>query len=247
MKRNLSKIFITLFIVFVLISIYNKNHNSKKDYVDLNATTASSASSTRNFYKIKVGLNNEIFSPTPYSFDREYGSSFLGTYLVDMLGFYKPKNSNYRDAIFLIAYDSLHENVNKTSIFNREYFILTDSKFGEVDTTKKYKTRELSLEITKADPTILPFIKDPSYCNLDTDCSVGENVCSYGSYNKYRELVDLGGCENVLYPQEDEKQLSTLCDPKSEYPEIKYNDSKCISNKCVAQNRQVICKEDVLP
>lgn len=204
-----------------------------------------------NFYKVNLRLNAGVSEPRPYiANDGLVNISNLGNYLIDILQLGKPTSYySYDDFILLIAYDSTqgspYEDENHK--FNKDYFILLKTQIKALDTQKTYKTAEFSATVSKVDQKLLPFIQDSNYCETNADCSVGYNFCSYASYNKFRKLIiEVTGCEYKDYPQEDEKELEALCpiaDPIYQSYEVNYAGSKCIKNKCVAQNRTVKCIE----
>jgi len=204
----------------------------------------------QNFYKVQLSLNSGISKPTPYSFDSDYGASYLRNYLIDVLQLAKPvSTASFRNIISGISYDSTQKSPygNDNYKFNREYFILLEPGTDTLDTEKIYKTKELTAMVSKAEPKLLPYIQNTNYCEVDADCSVSYNFCSYGSYNKFRSYSDIWGCASINYPQEDEKKLWAMCDATKQDPAVKYTGSKCISNKCIAQNREVVCKNGMLP
>lgn len=194
----------------------------------------------QNFYKVQLSLNSEISKLKPCN---------IGDCLIDILQLEKPTpTTSFKNIISLIVYDSTQKSPYKdNNMFNHDYLILLEPGAGVLSTQKMYKNTEFSATASMADPKLLPFIQDSSYCEADTDCSVGNNFCSYASFNKFRIYIDVWGCEMANYPQENEKELLTMCDATKQHPEIKYSGSKCINNKCIAQNREVICKNETLP
>jgi len=205
-----------------------------------------------NFYRVQLQLNSGVSEPKPDDFNGDYSTSNLGDYLVNILQLGKPTaNISYDNFFYLIAYDSTQgEPYGNASKFNSDYYIFLKSGVGVIDLQKTYKNAEFSAVVSKASPKLLPFIKNPNYCELNTDCLVRNNWCDYASFNKFKTFR-LGGCEYGNYPQENEKELSATCppaiDPMVSPYEVKYTGSKCISNKCVAQNREVKCVNQVLP
>lgn len=196
------------------------------------------------FYKIKFSLNPGISEPKPYNFGKNSESSHIGNYLIDILQIAKPVSyDSWANFISSVHYD-LKQGY---SDFNKEYLVLFESNINAIDTQKIYKTNEFSVVVSEADSALLPFIKDSSYCEKDADCSVNNYLCSYGSFNKFGQYVEGYGCESIFYPQEEKnsEELKAMCPNISEYfevnYEIKYDGSKCVNNKCMAQNRQVKC------
>jgi hypothetical protein len=131
---------------------------------------------------------------------------------------------------------------------SNEYYILVEPEFDKIDTEKIYSFLNFKIKASLADKKLLPFLLDPEYCEIDTDCSISNYFphCSYGAYNPYEEFFDVGGCESVIYPQEGDdysENIYNLCEDKSLFPNIEYDGAKCIENKCVPQNREIICTE----
>jgi hypothetical protein len=202
----------------------------------------------QNFYKVQLSLNPGISKPSPYSFDGGYGASDLGNYLIDILQLAKPvSTASYKNIILRIFYDSTQVSPYGDNKFNHEYFIFLEPGTETLDTQKIYKTKELTATVSKADPKLLPYVQDVNYCQIDADCSVGHNFCRYASYNKFRAYEDIWGCESENYPQEDAEKLWAMCDTTKQHAEVRYTDSRCISNKCVAQNKEMLCVNGTLP
>lgn len=214
----------------------------------INAPTSTSNNKTQNFYKIKLSLNSGITKPKPFAFDSAYGASSLGNYLIDVLQLGKPSaTDSFNKIISFIAYDSTQKFPDGGNKFSHEYWILLKPGSETLDVKKIYKTNELTAIVSLADQKILPFVSNSSYCEIDSDCAVGGNDCSSGAYNKFRMFYDIVGCAGLTYPQENMTEINALCDTGKQYPTVQYTGAKCISNKCIAQNRKVACEAGVLP
>ncbi|MDP1688647.1 MAG: hypothetical protein Q8L47_00770 [bacterium] len=214
----------------------------------INSTTSINDNKIQNFYKVKLSLNSGITKPKPYAFDSTYGASSLGNYLIDVLRLSKPVSTeSFKKIISFIAYDSTQKFPDGENKFTHDYWILLKPGSAVLDVTKIYKTNELIATISLADQKLLPFVSNPSYCEIDSDCSVGGNDCSSGAYNKFRMFYDIFGCAGMNYPQENTKELNAMCEIGKQYPRVEYTGAKCISNKCIAQNRKVTCEAGTLP
>ncbi len=139
-----------------------------------------------------------------------------------------------------VEFDS--RNFEANNMLNNTYFININQKAGFIDTQKTYTRDNISASISKVDSSLLPYLFDRQYCKVDSDCIVGGiGMCDSGGSNTYGPWYDFAECHQTTYHQEDEKELQKMCTEK-QYAEVSYNGVKCISNKCVAQNRQVACK-----
>jgi len=206
------------------------------------------------FYKVALNLNPGTPLPVVYDFDKANERSHLGNYLIDVLGLKHPIASNsFEDFISLIAYQvdsqqpSPYGGGNRNR-FNQEYFLLLKPSAGVIDTIKTYQMFGLTATVSEADPKLLPFINDATYCEVDSDCSLEGNFCNYGAYNNFRAYFGWGwGCEGTNYPQEGQEKLWAGCDANLKHPEVTYSGVKCIANKCVAQNPVITCEDGALP
>ncbi len=196
------------------------------------------------FYQVKLSLNQGIVDLPPYAFDFNYGQSNLGDHLLDVLEISpSPVKSTYRDKIVVMVYDKFNSIPPRSSyrFLPTNLLVLFEPNANINLAPGIYKNNHLTAEVYKADESLLPFVQDSSYCEKDTDCSVGTNFCNYGSFNKYHVYAEGWGCEGVHYPQEgDNIELQSLCEYPN-YPRFEYSDSRCLENKCVAQGRTMTC------
>lgn len=255
MKKVIIYILGTIVLIFLIVSVIyiyrmdkvkvtENNTNLDKSIV----TNKSISAKGQHPYKVQLSLNSGISKPKPYSFD--YTTSYVGNYLMEVLELGKPvSTASFKKLIPSIVYDSTQgspygDNNNR---FNHNYYIFLEPEVTSLDTQKVYLNDEFKATVSDVDAKLLPYIQDSNYCEMDTDCSVGYNFCSYGSYNKFRTYIDIWGCEGTQYPQENESELYAICAIAKQSPEVKYIGSKCVSNKCVAQNREVVCKNGGFP
>lgn len=171
---------------------------------------------------------DENFSDTnPDKFIYEYISEILNT----------PINAP-------IFYDASTKEAGR---FDRGYYIFLDSVANNISIDNIYKKGGLSIHVQKVNQEIVPFIKNSNYCENDNDCTIRfDNNCAYGSYNKFSEYLDIWGCEGILYPQEEQKQFSKICDLTKQHIEIKYQRSVCVNNKCSPVGKTISCEPGAL-
>jgi len=242
-----------VFVITVSLGFYLWN-----EYQNIQAINNSGENQQdENLYRVSLTLTPAVSGDTVIStFPEAWEPRVMGNYLAYILGLgsLDPVYDSFKDSISLIAYDSIDGSLGLSiyfkegNIFNRVYYIVLKPGVKSIDTEKTYNKDGVVGIISKADPKLLPFIKDQSYCEENVDCTVGRNFCSYGSHNKFRVYIaDIYGCEAPQYTQEDAYELEDLCDPDKERPKVRYNGSLCINNKCVAQNRTFSCEEGRLP
>ena len=80
-KSQFIRVLVFLLIILLLVGIFAYKYWGKK------VTEISSIVNTQSekLYKVNLSLNSGVSEPKPYSFDKDYGSSELGDYLVDIL------------------------------------------------------------------------------------------------------------------------------------------------------------------
>lgn len=107
----------------------------------------------------------------------------------------------------------------------------------------KYENEKILIDISSADKKLIPYLRISDYCEKDEDCTVRgkENNCNYGAFNYYQEWQFDWECWPYHYPQEDQKILDKICDPKTENIDIEYAGSNCIHNRCIPQGKRVKC------
>jgi len=166
----------------------------------------------------------------------------VATYISNILNIGKKSFDIYIDSS-----EKLPANKGSMGRFNMGYYIVLNSNVG-INSNKIYKKDGLSIYVQKTDSKLLPFIINSRYCKNDNDCMVRlSNNCNYGSYNKFDEYFDVGGCERTIYSQENQKELSKMCDETKQYVDIKYGGSVCTNNRCIPTEKIVFCKDGVLP
>src|SRR3989344_291170 len=212
---NIKKIVIILVIIIavvVVVGIVKLPEESNNEPISVVPSNVNLA--TENLYKVKLDSRSEAFV------FKDPSDHLLSDYIISTLGL--PVSTT---KISLIAYEPTKtpDPYGKDK-FNSEYFISINAN---VDTQKLYKTSDLTITVAGVDQKFWPFIKNPSYCEIDSDCSVGRNFCSYGSYNNFRILnLSPWGCESTRYSQEDVGQLWSKCDASKQHPEVEYSSSK---------------------
>lgn len=131
------------------------------------------------------------------------------------------------------------------TLTNFSYYILINE---ENELKDEYENESIIVRTSKIDESLIPYIKNPDYCEKDTDCVIRTDFCAYGAYNYYHAFHDVWGCPD-LYENEFGCALpepSEECyfgyDEKLEcFREIEYTGTKCLNNLCVAKNRTVNC------
>lgn len=114
-----------------------------------------------------------------------------------------------------------------------------------------YENESVTVRVINVDEKLIPYLKDPDYCEVDTDCVVRTNFCGYGAFNYYHGFHDVWGCPVVSETEfecaEPERVELEECE-MGWYDEkmgcerdVEYTGIKCIENKCIAQNRIVKC------
>lgn len=161
-------------------------------------------------------------------------SLYLKYFLAESFGFPQNMISN-------IVFDT-REGIPNDNIYNSSYYIIVDNG---VELKNEYKNKDISIRTERADQSLIPYIEDPDYCRADTDCVVRKNFCSYGAYNYYHAFLDVWGCENGYYPEEDEDTLEKACDTGTQHAEVNYTNAKCVDHRCAGQGGTITCAEGV--
>ena len=176
-----------------------------------------------NWYHITIAKKQAITSdePTPY--------------LRELFGLPEGKS-------FSLVYDTGEGDPYETR-FDFSYYIFINDQL--IKLKDKYENENLIVEVANVDPKLMPYLEDSDYCESNEDCVIRSNFCAYGAFNYYQRFIDVWGCEQGFYPEEDEKSLQELCNKETEHPEVKYTGAKCINHQCVAQGRTVTCVKGV--
>lgn len=124
--------------------------------------------------------------------------------------------------------------------YKMSYLLLTDKI---LDTNKIYEKDGLRVVVSDADKGLINYLKDPDYCEQESDCVIRENLCDYGSFNYYQEYHSIFGCGPAYYPEvgKDSRELE---EENNCSVEVSYNSSKCISNRCVGEELHIQCIGD---
>jgi hypothetical protein len=192
-------------------------------------TTSPNKSSTH--YYLKISLK----SPNRQPPDEEY--LFLGEYLQEILDLPKDKRSN--EVISKIAYDTREGDpfAEENSKYNFNYYLVL--KEGQIDTSRKYEDEYLEIRANSINSGLEPFIDNPEYCETDNDCVIRYEFCTYGSYNSYHDFADVWGCGSLS--DKSGYTFQIFDDERGCTTDVQFSGSKCVSNKCVEQNRTIVC------
>lgn len=186
-------------------------------------------------------------------------AEYIPQYLTGLLQL--PLSSRFIDAGFPFMYNSKREISNTWDTrqpkplelieepFKRNYYLLLPK--GTLDTAQKYENDSIFATVERSDPLVLPYLNDSKYCQRDSDCAIGYNFCSYGSFNSYK-LAPFGpyGCGggsdadyvlsngiNYSFGVQEDPELGCIT-------QVKYASAQCIINRCIGQGRTVSCAKN---
>jgi len=120
-------------------------------------------------------------------------------------------------------------------IYNFDYFIVTKNPINTVGQTKDMSLS--SIAINPADPSLLPFILNSSFCQVNADCQLRQSLCTKSAYNKYESFKTAWACRGTddgqgnLYPRTSD--ACTL--------DFDYTAAVCQANRCQAQEKREFC------
>jgi hypothetical protein len=239
-----------VFLILVLLAafLYFWNFNSKSSSkipqqvpsqfptttpTSIQVTTPTPVNENLNYYHLEIKLKDPKIEP-PNDPD-----NFLINYLAKALGL--PKAENNFQVIEKIVFDTREGypwGTKNFSRFNFNYFIGINGAKLE---TKIYEDNYTTIKVNPVEERLVPYLKDPDYCEMDNDCTLRSNFCTSGSFNFYHQYVEVWGCEGMT----DETNQSSF-DRDQEMgctTSVSYSGSKCENNKCIGQNRTVSCIE----
>ena len=75
-----------------------------------------------------------------------------------------------------------------------------------------------SKDIQKIDQNILPYLQNSKYCQINSDCSYRQNICTFDFYNHYQQVLDDYSCHNEEYYS---------CQAHPEYESIQCKNNEC--------------------
>lgn len=116
--------------------------------------------------------------------------------------------------------------------YNNDYFVFLNKT--KVDTKKTYSKNNFTINASEIDQKLASFLEDASYCQVDTDCVIRNEICSNGAYNHYSQMPPTFGCSGSF----DENGCNI---------EKKYTGAKCQQNKCIGlgeTNKIISCPSE---
>lgn len=106
-----------------------------------------------------------------------------------------------------------------------------------------YQDQYINLAIAPSNENLLPYLIKSDYCQQDSDCIIGSDMCTNGAFNYYRLYRDPpwgcgpGGYKNNFswfkWGEHDDKLNCEV--------ELKFDGAKCVNNQCSESNYQKIC------
>lgn len=185
-------------------------------------------------YYQKISKKNNIYHivVTQKTSLQEPKNTFLIEILENIFGL--PKKS-ISDIVYDTREGSPHN--ENSSPLNFTYYILV--KGEPVKLKLKYENENVIIKTKIANEKLIPYITDPNYCAINSDCVIRDNFCSYGSFNHYHIFYDVWGCaaSTATEFECDTANPPDECDSSNCTQEVKYEGAKCVKNKCVAEKK----------
>lgn len=144
-----------------------------------------------------------------------------------------------KETIYNIAYDTREGSPHdkNSSPLNFSYYILIDGK--PIRLKSNYENETVVVKTKIVDEKLRPYIVNSDYCEMDYDCVIRNDFCSYGAFNYYHGFYDVWGCgaSTMTELECDTPNPPNECDSSNCTQEIKYKGVKCLNNKCVAEKK----------
>jgi hypothetical protein len=112
--------------------------------------------------------------------------------------------------------------------FNFSYYLITSAPLT-TDTTQNYATK---INISPVDPDLIPYFQNAVYCRISADCTIRDNLCSYGAFNYYHPFKDGWLCRGKTDP--DGRSLLIYDDTKQCKAQKEFAGPQCINQRCTA-------------
>lgn len=171
--------------------------------------------------------------------DENMQPQFLTEYLPQLLDI--SLSSEQQSDNFILSTDTKNVSTVHKNKLNNEYYLATDLsiKVGETSADG------VNIRVKELSSSLVPYLLDAKYCQVDRDCGVRSNFCEIGAFNAYHRYHDVWGCgapdyegfegENNPEVQASEGKICANYD-------VQYSGVKCVSNSCVALNPTIACK-----
>ena len=111
--------------------------------------------------------------------------------------------------------------------------------------SSSYEDQFVTASVQSVDDAFLPYLIKSDYCEKDSDCSLGADMCTQGAFNYYKKYVDPPwGCGPGGYKSTyswftwGERDATLNCDV-----ELKFDGAKCINNQCAETGFKKVCIE----
>ena len=120
------------------------------------------------------------------------------------------------------------------------FYILANK--GHFKNVKQFKTPIMSIYKVQENQELIPFLKDPKYCQSDQDCVSENKFCQFGSYNQYHYYAVYGCGGYTGYEGITDEQIKQSSCPDSFWPVM--IESRCVDNQCQATKTDLRCEPD---
>lgn len=143
--------------------------------------------------------------------------------------------SKFGDDFTLYIYDK----DDSSYLINQQEYLLQVKESIKLE--KLYKNDNYMITITPNDSADIRYLSNYNFCQKDEDCSLGNYFCSYGAFNKYKQILQPYGCESGIYDYQSKYTFGLSDEKMNCNSQVKYQNTKCVENKCIGQNRTIKC------
>jgi len=154
---------------------------------------------------------------------------------IDFATFRSDFVSNFGDDFKLYIYN---KDDSTDIVDQQEYFLLVENN---IKLEKLYKNNNYEVIVTPNNSIDIRYLESYNFCQTDNDCSVGNYFCSYGAFNRYKQILLPYGCESGIYDYQSKYTFGLSDEKMNCNSQVKYQNTKCIKNKCTGQDRTIKC------
>lgn len=233
-------IFSTIIIIFIIISFGLQYSNQKKyQRLELDKKIAETE-----IHRLEIEKYSYTPTPTPtprpISFAKVYNLRFKivnSEKIYDNIPLELYGKQLFVEQGYPASLEDFRIYISPSNTNNYLFFFNLDN----YEPPATYKNDAFEISLTPNKSINLNYLVDKSYCQIDDDCQIRRDRCSYGAFNKYQESYPAYGCEGNIYDYQSDYYFGPYDKILKCNSEVKYQTTECINNKCTGTDRSIEC------
>lgn len=167
------------------------------------------------------------------------GERELGEFVVEALGLDVKTSDEYEFELLYGTDEYSSTNFDYSAKWERNYWVLVSDGLVEPGVVEY---EGVVLELAAAEEALEPALSSVKYCQVDADCAIRGNFCTYGAFNRYQPYVEGWSCVGAPVSEEDE-EFGVYDQSRQCRTQLEFTRAECRENQCVGVDKRIVCAE----